>query len=566
MALPRRFLLFFLVLLAAASAYWLARHPGSQGNPDELLPADTLVFIQWNNVVGLVQGVERNPLVRQLWQKDFSDRMRQLGLEQAWIEFLARSAELLRSLNAQPLVQALLWQRGMLALLPDRGSGAEVSNADAVLANLVFILPGSKERFFREIKSLGDPATQEERQEYQGIPMVQTRFASGRSLYASEVDGFTLYAFRPEPVQRCLDQALARMIGGVQAVHGQKSWLSRHRLVPGNEGEFFLYADVAALRSQPLGKKLQPPGWLEIPPQQLVFAHRVDGRANALNASVRFQNDALAGWLGGHRLAAPAQPPVGASQDGATLLHLWSNWFTPEVLDRLIGAIDATELGAPLLAALRNFPGRDAAFREDFHRLFAPEAGVVIREEANQNAQHKPLFSLYFKCLDTAVVERNLRRLVSGFPQDEVALEQGAKATTISMAGGMIQPAFALIDRHLIVADNLHMAQRMVQGLQQGGERGRGSLLDSGDKAPFKASFYLFLRNKKVADSLTQLLQFLAGAKNERGVAILNQRQKIFVRQIALPVVTAIGMPPSSRFVLAAEEGEIGMSWHFFRE
>lgn len=564
MALPRRFLLFFLLLLAAGSAYWLARDPGSRSNPDELLPADTLVFIRWNNVVGLVQGVERNPLVRQLWQKDFSDRMRQLGLEQAKIEHLVHSAELLRSLNAQPLVQALLWQRGMLALLPDRGSGA--GSPDAVLANLVFILPGSRERFFREIKSLGDPAIQEQHLEYQGIPIVRTGFASGRRLYASEVDGFTLYAFRPEPVRRCLDQALARMIGGVQAVHGQKSWLSRHRFVPGNEGEFFLYADVAALRSHPLGKNLHLPVWLGIPPPQLVFAHRVDGRANGLSAGMRFQNDALAGWLGGHRLAAPAQPPVGASQDRATLLHLWSNWFTPEALDRLIGAIDATELGAPLLAALRSFPGRDAAFKEGFHHLFAPEAGMVIREEENQNAQRKPLFSLYFRCLDTAAVERNLRRLVNGFPLDEVQLEQGARATIISMAGGMIQPAFALIDRHLIVADNLHMAQQMVRGLQQGGERGRISLSDPGDRVPLRASFYLFLRNKKVADALTQLLQFLAGAKNEKGAAILNQRQKIFVRQIALPVVTAIGMPPSSRFVLAAEDGEIRMNWHFFRE
>ncbi len=564
MSLSRRFVLIFFLLLAAMAAYWLTRNPGDQTSAEELLPADTLLFVQWNNVVGLVQGVEHNPVLRQLWQKDFSGRMRQLGMEQATADRLVRGAELLRALNARPLVQALLWQRGMLALLPDNGSGQGV--AESFQANLVFILPGSAERFFREIKSLGDPAIQVQSHGYQGIPITRTSFRSGYSLYASEVDGFTLCAFALEPLQRCLDQALARMIGGVQAVHGQKSWLSRHRFVPEEEGEFFLYADAAALRAQPWWKTPHLPLWTEIPPQQFTLARRVDGRANGLSATVRFDGNALNGWLRRHNLALPAQPPVSASQDTATLLHLWSNWFTPEVLDRLVDAVDATELGAPLLAAARSFPKEKAVSQDDFHRLFAPEAGLVIREEKNQNAQFKPLFSLYFRCLDAAAVNNGLRQLLSAFPLGEARLEQGATATTISMAGGMIQPAFLLMGRHLILADNLHMVQQMAKGLQQGGERGSGDLPQTKNALPLRASFYLFLRNKQVADALTQLLQFLSGAKNEKGVAILSERQKIFVRQIALPVVTAIGTPPSSRFVLAVEEGEARASWQSFSD
>ncbi len=564
MSLSRRVVLIVFLLFAAMAAYWLARNPGSQSSAEELLPADTLLFVQWNNMVGLVQGVEHNPVLRQLWQKDFSGRMRQLGMEQATTDYLVQGAELLRSLNARPLVQALLWQRGMLALLPNGSS--EQGFPESFLDNLVFILPGSEERFFREIKSLGDPAIQERSHEYQGGHITQTSFRSGYSLYASEVDGFTLYAFALAPLQRCLDQALARMIGGVQAVHGQKSWLTRQRLVPGEEGEFFLYADAAALRAQPWWQTLHLPPWSDILPQQFTLARRVDGRTNGLNATVRFDGNALSGWLSRHNLALPAQPPVSASQDKATLLHLWSNWFTPEVLDRLVAAIDATELGAPLLAAARSFPKGKAVAQDDFHRLFAPEAGLVIREEKNQNGQFKPLFSLYFRCLDTAAVDSSLRQLLSAFPLGEAPLEQGATATTISMAGGMIQPAFLLMGRHLILADNLHMVQQMAKGLRQGGERRSGDLFQAKNASPLRASFYLFLRNKQVSDALTQLLQFFSEAKNEKGVAILSERQKIFVRQIALPVVTAIGAPPSSRFVLAVEAGEVRASWQSFED
>ena len=132
-----------------------------------------------------------------------------------------------------------------------------------------------------------------------------------------------------------------------------------------------------------------------MPPEQAIIDHRVRSRADSLNLTLRFAPGVLDAWRRERGLAAAGRPPAAASQDAATLLHLWSNWLTPAVAAKVADLISSTELGAPLLAAAGNFLGRLSFTPDRFYRHFAPELGLVIRGERNQNNQMKPLFALY---------------------------------------------------------------------------------------------------------------------------------------------------------------------------
>ncbi|NLZ16201.1 MAG: hypothetical protein GX087_00490 [Desulfobulbaceae bacterium] len=557
----RRLLLCILLVVAVFPAYWLSRNLGNSPDPDELLPADTLLFIHWNNFARFAQDVKQSPIGLQMQRKGFASNLQRLGLDSALANRLDQGIDLLQALGSLPLIQELLQHPGMLALLPNRTPDRDLLGS--ICDNIIFILPTNESDFRKGVQALIDPDAPVQTEEYQGTSITFTRLRSGYDLYACDIHGFILYAFALDPLRRSLDQAMAHTIGGTQAAHGKKNWLSQHRVLPREEGEFFFYANTRELRAQPLWGPTLLPLWRDILPQQLVVAHTMSGNISSLSTTLRFKREELQAWMHKHQFATPASPPVSASQDEATLLHFWSNWFTPENLRRLAAVIESTELGAPLLAAVHGFFGRGSLSVEDYYQLFSTELGLVVRGERNQNNQFKPLFSLYLKGRDQAAVQESLQTLFSNFPLRKVELEHGAEATTFSMAGGIIQPAFALVGNHLILADNLHMVQQMERQLWQGGEQAVTLTGDDGTSVPARVSLFLFLRNEQIAEGSGPLLRYLASAKNERGIAILTDKQKLFVQQIALPVVATIAKARSSRLVLAAADGEARAVWQF---
>ena len=127
-----------------------------------------------------------------------------------------------------------------------------------------------------------------ERYAYLGLPIRRYRLQDGRILYACQAYGLTLCAFAREALAHCLDQAVLHMIGGIQAAHGEKAWLTRHRRLPDKAGEFFCYANIAGLRVQPLWASALEPLWQDMPPEQAIIDHRVRSRADSLNLTLRF--------------------------------------------------------------------------------------------------------------------------------------------------------------------------------------------------------------------------------------------------------------------------------------
>ena len=564
MGLQKRLVVLVLLVLAAIPVYWLSRDLSDDPNPEEVLPPDTLIFFHWQNFARFAEGVEQSPLAVQMQRKDFTQTLRQLGMDESSARHLEEGKALLQALQKLPFIEELVRHRGMLALLPNRSPDLDLFGS--ISASLVFILPGDSSDFRKRIENMHAGEAVVENQEYQGTQITLRRLTSGRTLYSCDVHGFSIHAFAFEPLRRCLDQALAYRINGTRTADGRKSWLAEHHVAPREEGEFFFFADAKALRAQPQWGTTLFPLWQGILPQQVVISHSINGRSSGLSATLRFHPEELGAWLHRHQLSGPAGPPLAASQDEATLLHFWTNWFTAEAMDRLTAAINATELGAPLLAAGSAFLAQGSLGRDDFYQQFATELGLVIRGEKNLNAQLKPLFSMYFKTKDLATVQTSLNRLFKSFPLRQMELEHGVKATTIGMAGGMIQPAFALLGDQLILGDNLHMVGLMAKHMRQGAEQVVPVREGRGEQMMNRVSLYLFLRNQEIAQGTMQLLRYLATAKNEKGVVILNARQKLFVEQIAMPAMATIGKTRSSRFFAAVQQGEARATWQFLHE
>ena len=110
------------------------------------------------------------------------------------------------------------------------------------------------------------------------------------------------------------------------------------------------------------------------------------------------------------------------------------------------------------------------------------------------------------------------------------------------------------------------MVGLMAKHMRQGAEQVVPVREGRGEQMMNRVSLYLFLRNQEIAQGTMQLLRYLATAKNEKGVVILNARQKLFVEQIAMPAMATIGKTRSSRFFAAVQQGEARATWQFLHE
>ena len=558
MNLRQRLLCLCFLLLTLPAVWWLSRDLETKLSPDDLLPSDTLLLLHWNNFSHFAGQVADSPLARQVLRRDFPDTLKRLGVQEDQVQQFSRRLALLRSVQSLPLAPQLLDSQAMLALIPSRS--AQDSLEDALRASLIFIVQDSAADLESFLPDSGGTGVSQE--VYLGVTIRKHRLPEGDQIHVCTVRGLTLLAFAPEPLARCIEQSVTRMLGGTQAAHGGKNWLARYRLLPEQTGEFFCYLNLEGLRTQPVWGAALAPLWQGLRPRQAIVAHCVQGREHGFRLALRFEPRVLNRWMAAHALAPPAQPPVAASQDTATLLHFWTNWFTPAVAASAGQAIRSTELGAPLLAAAGKFLENFSFTKETFYRIFEPELGLVVRGERNQNGQLKPLFSLYLcrkapsgRYRDVSV-RAMLEQRFKNFPRRTVRLENGTEATAIGMAGGVVQPALADIGRHFVLADNLYMLQTMENRFRLGGEDRNFLQTQTKRKKPTEASVFLHLNSRQVADSSSWLLRYLADAKNERDVAILTEQQKLFVQQVALPFMATLGSAGTSRFVLTVADGE----------
>lgn len=261
MNLRHRLLCLCFLLLTLPAVWWLSRDLETKLSPDDLLPPDTLLFLHWNNFSRFAGQVADSPLARQVLRKDFPKILKQLGAEEEQVQQFSRRLALMRSVQALPLAPQLLGKQGMLALIPCHPPPDSLE--ESLRASLVFILPGTEEEQASLPPGLGEA---DESRDCLGVEIRRYSLPEDVQVHACTVRGLVLLAFAPEPLVRCIEQSLTRMLGGTQAAHGGKHWLAHYRFLPEQEGEFFCYVNLEELRSLPVWGVPLKPLWPELRP------------------------------------------------------------------------------------------------------------------------------------------------------------------------------------------------------------------------------------------------------------------------------------------------------------
>lgn len=495
----------------------------------DLLPTETLVLGAWENPARAWEAWRGSAIGRKVNDPNLAKLVRQLGGGEilaagfkAWpaqIDHFAQVAFTGRIFTGRVAV-ALLPPRDRQPLTP-----TTLGNHLVVIAAELdgFPPPAQLEGVFGPVRSTATEL-------YRGVPLVTLTFQSGQTLSSCRYRGLLLFALDRNPVERCLDQALAS--GGLTRT-GLRANQAYQQLADRAAGQtdFFFYAHTAALwpllPTLPFGRGVAS-GAL---PHHLAVFEQTAGSADRLTLIAQVDRAPLDALVAGHQLAPPMAAPVGRRLLASTQVYLWTNWFKAKSLWDLGLRMRDHEVGMLLSLLLQRIIDATGVTGAEFFDVFGVGFGVFITQPSPPGPADQTLTCLFIEVRDQARVEAMLQRLLRGL-QVITVVTGGTEIRSVNLARGLLQPALALMDGHLVVADSVALIEELQRqgGIARADGPAQPALIDRA------GNLVVFARSKELGKRLTALLTALLREMADQE-KVLSPATRLLIEHGLLPVL-----------------------------
>ncbi len=548
-----RFLLFVTVIGLICILLTRNLKPGSE--VADFLPTDTLALMEWDHFGRSWERWQHSPLAKKIKDPDMPRVLEQLGLSDTRMTELKTASGMFDRLSKTAFFAEILNGTALLALLPEP-QGRTLNPADS-LPRLVLILPdGAGFSRPEQWEQLFGPVQSTDTAVFQGIPLVTLHFKSGRNLTFSRYRGQLVCALNPEPVQRCLDLALQRMVRAHSGLQSNPEYqrLRKHR---SGQTDFFFYADVSGLSAlhSAVGKTEHSEGIIA---HHLALLHRSDAEHDGLTLIARVPPAQLRAFTDRYRLAPPVENPASRQITTETQLYLWTDWFAAKILWDLGMGMGDQETGSLMFRLTQDLIEGSGKTPDDFFDVFGTQFGVFITEHQVPSASNATLIGMYIEVRDSEEVDRMLQHLLAGL-QTVTVLTQGIEIHSVIMAGGLLQPSYALVEKHLIFADSMDLIEQL---LRRGGLAPELGTSGSGPDTGKTGNFFLFVRTRTVAEQLIAILTSLTRDTGEQG-KILTIKSRLLIEHAVIPLLATLQGAATSRFRGSAAGDEVILEMEF---
>lgn len=531
----KRLLLFFLLVIGIGLLSYLLTvnlKPDPEGT--DFLPTDTLAVLEGTSIARTWAGWRQSDIGRLLNTSDVPQFFEQLGVPSVRIAEYKTLAAALDRLTSASLFSSLFAKKtvvALLAALPGRALDEQ-----SLRAHLVLITPLGTgfspqqlqlERYFGPLRSTVTTV-------YQGVPLMTLIFQSGQTFNFCQYRGVVICALNAQSVQRCIDQSLNRMVQTRSGLHLNPEY-QRLKKRAGVQADFFLYADLGALLRQSSAALLAPTRDMALLPHHFALYHQAAAGHDRLSIIAQFPQEQLKAFTDRYQLVGPVENAVRQQISPETQLSFWTNWFHPHALWQLgleMGGREITELMSSLAESLFEETGQTI---DDFFDVFGNRFGVFINEQRVAHQSTRSVAGLYVEVRDQQKVDGMLKQLLDGLQVVKV-LTSGTEIVSVVMAGGLLTPAYALLDNSLMIADSVGLIEQVQQ---QGGIKptsGAKALLSPWEQAD---NFILFVRTRSVAERLVPLLTVLS-KETADAAKILSPRNRFLIAKALIPLLTSL--------------------------
>lgn len=514
----------------------------------DLLPQETIAVIESKNAALACKQWQSGLLGRTLSHPDLSAFAGTFDLTTIQGGKLTTIATTFNQVAHNFSSASLFARESIIALLPARfGEPIELTKLQSHLVLLQHTAPGEDVRqlFSRCFGTI----TSTNWTEFQGQILTRLTFDQGTSLTYFTHEGILVWAFDEQVLHSCVNQLLQQLVpirAGLQK-HAAYSRLKKHA---GRSVDTFAYMRVSALHSlfgcernsTELGK------W-PCPDDLAVFTTPVPKGQRLVVVALTDADTISAFKRRNHLSDAVENTPLGRLSSN-TSCALWTNWFQPNRLWERFQQSDLSPLKTLVTGWSQDLAKAGGVSLAKFFTLFGSEFSLHIEQLRAPHQYPRSMASVVFEVHDSDQVGRFLQQVASGLQAVEV-LSGGIKIVTLILADGLLQPAYSLVNHHLVLADSVELIERIQERLTLPEIR----ISPNRGFQSQRSNFFLFLRTGDMVEWLLPVLTTIG--KEFGGNSRDDVHQGFFLQPLVLSTLVELRQIETSRIRAYLEKDEM---------
>lgn len=548
--MKRILLVLAVVSFLAGAIFVLVIREEQAADPLVFLPGDTMALVDVRQPAALYGKYRQSRLGQRLSTIRWGDLLRQFGASEEEAGVFQDEVDQIQAFLDGPVFRELFARRAVLALLPFvSGSSAPATPWES----LVLI---ARPRHRTEVVELLAPLLPDDNryatETYQGCEIRTFLLADDTILAVAASDGLLLASFSADTVKRCLDLALPLPAAEKNRLANKPEYLALRKRA-GSRDEQFVYGNEQAVTHLLQSVAHFEPGMVapSVLPEEGDFGHGAffcGTEMDRLDCTAILQTVREGAGAG---MVPPAIDDTLAAAPANLLLHYWTNLLD---LSRIVAVLQhIPQFRASLNRSEKWLVRKTGLSFSEFFSLFDRQISLTVTGMRGNGFFPLPQLCCRLTIKDEERLRQVLFSLLAGKSQAsrEVA---GVRIHTLLLAGGLLQPSWAIRDGVVFVADS---PEQIEQGLGQPEapltETSLFRQVDVGLNEPNNMTAYV--NYPRFLDGLQQFAAWgatiLAMMDQERG-----GRARALVDLVVTPVLDGMKMyeAGSSRLLLAPSE------------
>lgn len=473
----RRCIFFFLVLfLGGGAIYFLTDQPGSGLEPARFLPVDTIALADMRNPAEEYRVFTRSRLGRQIHAIRWNEVLSVLGCPEEKLREAAVQLAAIRDLADSRLFREITGRRAVVAVLPPQDQSLDDAAAPGWRNSLILIArPRHRAALLDIFFTPFVEKLQASSQFYLGREIRSFALNEGLTVFTTVSGGYFLAAFSADRLRECLDLSMRSMTEGKSGLSVNQEFASLRQRARGRDDQF-LYLDMKGLRkligegAGYGGEQRTASGTAAVvmqTPLRSLAMYRRPGLPGSkklhYSGILRYDQEMTKRDRNSPRLPAPVANSVIREVPADLLAFFWTNMLDGRSAYEDFLA-DAAQEGRGALSDIEQWMLFKTGYSlESLLSLFGGQFSMNVSEVRQGGFLPIPKLCFRIEVRDRGRVEQMLEDLVEGLAVQTFQVN-GTSVSSVQLAGGLIQPSFALQGRFLIVADSREQIEHVLAG------------------------------------------------------------------------------------------------------
>lgn len=494
------------LFLAGAVVYVLLLRKDRAADPLDFLQRDTLALVDLREPAALYDKYRQSLLGQRMSAIRWGDLLRQFGASEEEAGSFQAEVDRFQAFLDGPVFSELFARRAVLALLPAVPSATGSGSPEPWESLVLITRPRHRPDVAELLAPLLAGGSQRAAETYLDREIRTFSLADNTALTVVASDGLLLASFSVATVKRCLDLALGQPAAGADRLNRNPEYLALRKRADGRD-DHFVYGnvqEVTRLLSGVVSPGLVMEGASALPGEGGLGhgAFFCGAEMARLDCTAILQN------APGEAVAAvpPAVDDTLAVAPASLLLHYWTNLLDPS---RVAASLSHNPQFQDSAGDAEEWLVRKTGLSfPDFFSMFGNQVSLTVTGMRANG--FFPLPRLYGRMAvkDEERLRQALTALLAGKSQasKEVA---GVRSHTLLLAGGLLQPSWAIRDGYVFFADSPEqLEQSLLPPEVPLSENPRFKEVDVGLAAPNNMTFYV--NYPQFLDGLQQLVAWTA--------------------------------------------------------